>query len=104
MYEKFVAERIAQLRTQKGVSGRDMSLSLGQSEGYINKIENQHAEPSQQGLYAIMEYFGVTPNEFYDSGIKYPAKLHKVIGNLTKLSEAKLDHVDAIVEDMVEIQ
>ena len=30
MYEDFVPERLAKLRTQKGVSARDMSLSLGQ--------------------------------------------------------------------------
>ena len=32
------AKRLADLRTAKGVSARDMSLSLGQSAGYINKI------------------------------------------------------------------
>ena len=35
-YLAWVPERIAQLRTEKGVSARDMSLSLGQSESYIN--------------------------------------------------------------------
>jgi len=34
MYEDFVPERLAKLRTQKGVSARDMSLSLsGNLEG-----------------------------------------------------------------------
>lgn len=42
--EKF-AERLAQLRTQKGVSAREMSLSLGQSAGYINNIENKNSLP-----------------------------------------------------------
>ena len=37
--EKF-AERLAELRIAKGVSARDMSLSIGQSAGYINNIEN----------------------------------------------------------------
>ena len=41
MYEDFVPERIAKLRTQKGVSARDMSLSLGQANNYINNIENK---------------------------------------------------------------
>ena len=38
MYEDFVPERLAKLRTQKGVSARDMSLSLGQANNYINNI------------------------------------------------------------------
>ena len=40
-YIEFFYKRLAELRLQKGVSARDMSLSLGQSESYINKIENK---------------------------------------------------------------
>ena len=40
------AKRLAQLRNQKGVSARDMSLSLGQGAGYINNIENKNNLPS----------------------------------------------------------
>ena len=36
---KFI-ERLVNLRMAKGVSARDMSLSIGQSAGYINNIEN----------------------------------------------------------------
>lgn len=46
MYEDFVPERLAKLRLQKGVSARDMSLSLGQANNYINNIENKsHFQP-----------------------------------------------------------
>lgn len=38
MYEKEFAQRLAQLRTQKGISARDMSLSIGQNPGYINTM------------------------------------------------------------------
>ena len=37
--EDFI-RRLVQLRMQKNVSARDMSLSIGQSAGYINNIEN----------------------------------------------------------------
>ena len=43
MYEEFTQNRIAQLRMQKNVSARDMSLSLGQNNSYINQIENKKA-------------------------------------------------------------
>ena len=33
-------KRLVALRVSKGASARDMSLSLGQSAGYINNIEN----------------------------------------------------------------
>lgn len=42
--EKF-AERLVELRIAKGVSARDMSLSIGQSAGYINNIENKKICP-----------------------------------------------------------
>ena len=34
MYEEFTQNRIAQLRMQKNVSARDMSLTLGQNNSY----------------------------------------------------------------------
>ena len=58
MYEEFTQDRIAQLRMQREVSARDMSLSLGQNNSYINQIENKKALPSLQGLFYICEYFG----------------------------------------------
>lgn len=38
--------RLVELRMSKGVSARDMSLSIGQSAGYINNIENGVNYPS----------------------------------------------------------
>lgn len=38
----FISDRIAKLRTEKNISARDMSLSLGQSQSYINNIENKN--------------------------------------------------------------
>ena len=66
MYENFVPERLAELRTRKGVSARDMSLSLGQANNYINNIENKKSLPSMPSFFYICEYLGVTPQEFFD--------------------------------------
>lgn len=43
--ETFI-KRLVELRMGKGVSARDMSLSLGQSAGYINNIESGVNYPS----------------------------------------------------------
>ena len=51
MYEDFVPERLAKLRLQKGVSARDMSLSLGQANNYINNIENKKSLPAMQSFF-----------------------------------------------------
>lgn len=42
----FISDRIAILRTEKNISARDMSLSLGQSQNYINNIEKQSYQNS----------------------------------------------------------
>ena len=51
MYEDFVPERLAKLRALKGVSARDMSLSLGQANNYINNIENKKSLPAMQSFF-----------------------------------------------------
>ena len=40
MCKEAFSKRLVQLRMAKGVSARDMSLSLGQNPGYINNIES----------------------------------------------------------------
>ena len=57
MYEDFVPERLAKLRLQKCVSARDMSLSLGQANNYINNNENKKSLPAMQSFF-ICEYLG----------------------------------------------
>ena len=63
--EEFI-KRLTELRMNKGVSARDMSLSLGQSPGYINNIENGVNLPSMSLFFYICDYFGITPLEFFD--------------------------------------
>ena len=65
-YLDWIPDRIAELRLQKGVSARDMSLSLGQSASYVNKIENRRTLPSMEGFLYICEYFGITPQDFFN--------------------------------------
>ena len=41
MYEEQFSKRLTELRTQKGVSARDMSLSIGQNPGYLPHRDGQ---------------------------------------------------------------
>lgn len=101
MYEEFTQNRIAQLRMQRDVSARDMSLSLGQNNSYINQIENRKALPSLQGLFYICEYFGITPQQFFDEGDRCPVQLAELVEDMKKLDAATLSHVSAIVKDIL---
>lgn len=99
--EKF-AWRLTQLRMQKGVSARDMSLSLGQSEAYINKIENGYTMPSMTGFFYICEYFGITPAQFFEFDIENPRLTEELKHSIEKLSPKQTVHVLEIVRDILE--
>ncbi len=100
MDEKDVALRIARLREKKGVSARDMSLSIGQNPGYINNIENGKNNPSLEGFLIICEYLGITPSEFFDMDNPNPTKLDAVIADMKKLNDNQLETVAAIVKEL----
>ncbi len=93
-------QRLSQLRMAKGVSARDMSLSLGQSPGYINAIENQKGYPSMQLFFYICEYLGVTPSEFFDPNNPYPQQYQEIVEELQALDAEQLQHVRAIIRDL----
>ena len=98
MYEEEFAIRLAKLRTKKGVSARDMSLSIGQNAGYINNIENGKALPSMSGFFFICEYLGITPQEFFDVESEQPEKLRKLISDVKHLDEQQFRNISEIVE------
>ena len=75
MYEKEFSQRLAQLRLQKGISARDMSLSIGQNPGYVNTIENGKSFPTMTNFFYICEYLNITPMEFFDMSSDNPEKL-----------------------------
>ena len=79
MEEKDFSLRLARLREKKGVSARDMSLSIGQNPGYINNIETGKSMPSLTGIFYICEYLGVTPSEFFDLESTNPGKIDAIV-------------------------
>lgn len=100
MYEEFTQERIMKLRVQNGATARDMSLSLGQNESYINQIENKKSLPSLRGLFYICDYFHITPQEFFDEGNAYPEKLNELVEEAKKMDEKSLSHIIAIIKEL----
>ena len=102
MDEKDFAIRLARLREKKGVSARDMSLSIGQNPGYINNIETGKSKPSLEGIFVICEYLGVTPSEFFDMDSANPSKLDAIIADLKKLNDKQLDTIAILVKDLTQ--
>ena len=90
--EDFV-RRLVQLRMNKGVSARDMSLSLGQSPNYINGIENGDSYPSMTNFFYICEYFGITPKDFFDLDATNPTKAYELFEIAKSLPNDQLDNL-----------
>ncbi len=90
MYTEFTRERITKLRMEKGVSEYKMSYDLGHSRGYVNNISSGKALPSMQEFFAICEYFGLTPAEFFNIDVANPAVFSKTAGCIQKLSESDM--------------
>ena len=101
MYENEFQTRLAQLRGKKGVSARDMSLSIGQNPGYINNIETGKALPSMSGFFYICEYLQLSPKDVFDTDAKNPEKLNELIKELKRLDDKQLDSIASIVQGLV---
>lgn len=98
-YIEWFYKRLTDLRIQKNVSAREMSLSLGQSESYINKIENKRTLPSMEVFFYICEYLNITPQEFF-SEITDPNITKELVYEFGKLTSNQAEHILSIIKDL----
>ncbi len=98
--KEFIASRISQLRASKDVSARDMSLSLGYNENYINRIENEKASPSMEVFFYICEYFGLTAKEFFNDEVNYPLEYRDLMTDLLDLDRKEIESIHGIVKSL----
>lgn len=100
MTEQEFSLRLAKLRTDKGVSARDMSLSIGQNPGYINNIETGKSMPSLTGIFNICDYLGITPKELFDTETQNPTKASELYAIAKGLSGEQLDLLIALAKGL----
>lgn len=103
-YTEWFRKRLTELRLEKGVSARDMSLSLGQSPSYINKIENNRTMPSMTGFFYICDYFGISPGTFFNAEVTAPQKTKELMEEAGKLSPQQVEHILQIIQDITQNQ
>lgn len=106
--------RLAELRTAKNISAREMSLSLGQSVSYINQIENHLNFPSMTAFFYICEFLEITPKEFFNFGKNTeksdivtlqncsPDSLAALINSLNKCSENQIQQLISLINSFKE--
>ncbi|MBO4884155.1 MAG: helix-turn-helix transcriptional regulator [Clostridia bacterium] len=100
MDKRAFSQRLAALRIQKGISARDMSLSLGQSAGYINNIENGVNFPSMSMFFLICDFLNVSERDFFDADLPSPSKARELSEACRGLSDDQLQNLIALIRDL----
>lgn len=92
-YEAQIRARITQLRLAKNVSEHKMSLDLDKSGSYIRGITSGAALPSLKELLRIIEYFEMTPAEFFAPMDETSTPYHTLCETLRTMDDASLEKV-----------
>ena len=91
-------QRLTQLRMKKGVSAREMSLSLGANPGYIQNIESGKASPSLEYFLYICEYLKISPREFFDVDNEDPVSQRTLNRDWQRLDPAQQTIVRSVIQ------
>lgn len=97
-YEDMLRERITQLRIEKNVSEHKMSLDLDKSGSYIRKITSGTAMPSVRELFNIIEYFNLTPAEFFMPMTSGDDRYIRICKKLQSMGPADLDKLESFLD------
>ena len=81
MNNAFVCERITSLRMKKGVSKYKNELQPRSQPGLYQQHLLWQEPASVTELFAICDYFGITPAEFFSEGVEDP-KLSRELSEL----------------------
>jgi len=98
----FIRERITQLRLEKGVSEYQMSYDLGHSRGYIYNISSGKALPPMKEFLAICDYFGITPQQFFDESTDSPQLIQRAAEGMRQLNDKDLVMLIGFIDRLVQ--
>ncbi|MCB6415671.1 helix-turn-helix domain-containing protein [Faecalimonas umbilicata] len=97
MDEKFIADRITELRLRKNVSEYQMSLDLGKNKSYIQNISSGRSMPSMGQFLEICNYFDITPQQFFDEELHNIPLYQKATDLLKQLDDEDMIAVISIL-------
>jgi len=98
----FIRERITQLRLEKGVSEYQMSYDLGHSRGYIYNISSGKALPPMKEFLAICDYFGITPQQFFDESTDSPQLIQRAAEGMRQLNDKDLVMLIGFIDRLIQ--
>lgn len=90
--------RLSNLREQKNISARDMSLAIGLSHNSINNIERGKNFPTMLNFFFICEHLGISACEFFDYDTENPNLIGNILTELKNLNTKELEHILGITK------
>lgn len=96
-YDEFIRNRITELRMNKNISEHRMSLDLDKSGSYVRGITSGAALPSLRELFNIINYFEMTPAEFFAPLENSNTPYHRLCEKLRMLDDDDLEKVDIFI-------
>ena len=98
MDKDFVSKRIANIRTDKNLSARGLSLDLGKSRDYIFQCEAGKLNPPLDFIFDFCNHFKMPIGEFFDQNIEYPVRIKNLIADINKLNNEEYEQVLSLVK------
>ena len=100
-FTNYFIKRLKELRLRKKVSAREMSISIGQSAGYINRIENRQMLPSFPIFISICEYLDIKPSDFlYFYKEDENNRFNRLLNKIQALPNDTIEHIELLVDDL----
>ena len=96
-YDEFIRNRITELRMSKNISEHRMSLDLDKSGSYIRGITSGAALPSLREFFNIINYFEMTPVEFFAPLENTDSLYHQLGEKMRKLDNSDLKKVETFL-------
>lgn len=99
---QLVRDRIYKGCLEKNLSMRQLSLSIDKSPDYIQKVISGKIVPNLNVLNDICSELEFQMNELFDPSVNHPAKYHRLLSYIEKLTEPQMDALIVFLQEMSE--
>ena len=99
MNDKFIGERLTELRIERDISEQKMSYELGMAKTYIWNICAHKSQPSMTAFLIICEYLNVSPAEFFEPMLT--EKNYEHLKQYASLSDEDREVVDRVIHGLI---
>lgn len=94
----FFADTLKKLRSKRGITQKELALTLGVSERTVRKYESGEMQPSTDKLLQLAEFFNVSVDYLLGKSVSAEA-LQKYVANL---SPAELQTLQEFIQQQLQ--